>query len=179
MKESGAIHIIVSPESGSQRVVNEIIGKNLDLNAVENVVRICQKIGLKCSCFFVIGLPGETKKDIEKTIAFADKLRELGATPLCTIARPTYGTDLYKLCKEKGYLVKDEKELELGILNAEGTIQTPEFTPEDLQKYAEIIRKNNEPSEIIALIKSNPFFVLKLFFIHPLFIIKYMLKRYI
>ena len=79
MKEAGASLIYVSPESGSQRVVNEVIKKNLDLKRVEDAVRICQKIGLRIGCFFVIGLPGETKSEIEETVAFAKKLRELGA----------------------------------------------------------------------------------------------------
>ena len=178
MKEAGASLIYVSPESGSQRVVNEVIKKNLDLKRVEDAVRICQKIGLRIGCFFVIGLPGETKSEIEETVAFAKKLRELGAMTLCTIARPTYGTDLYKICKDNGYLVADEKELELGILNAEGTIKTPEFTPEDLKKYAEEIRQGNEQNEMRELIRKRPLYLLKLFIMHPLFITKYVIKKY-
>jgi magnesium-protoporphyrin IX monomethyl ester (oxidative) cyclase len=179
MKDSGAFHIFVSPESGSQRVVNEVIGKKLDLKKVEEVVRICKKIGLKIGCFFVIGLPGETKKEIEETVAFANKLRDLGAKPLCTIARPTYGTDLYKISKENGYLLKDGKDLEISLVNAEGTIQTPEFNPKELTKYAEQIRGSNEPDEVMSIIKSNSYYALKLFFVHPSFIIKHILKRYI
>ena len=177
MKESGAKFICISPESGSQRVVNEIIRKNLDLKTVENVVRICKKIGLKVACFFVIGLPGETKEDLEKTVDFANKLRELGGIPLCTIARPTYGTDLYKIVKEKGYLLKDGKELEIAILNGEGTIKTPEFSPDDLREYAGRIRKGNETAEIKEVLRSKPINAMRLFLTHPLVLLKYLLGR--
>jgi magnesium-protoporphyrin IX monomethyl ester (oxidative) cyclase len=178
MKEAGAELIYVAPESGSQKVVNEIIGKNLDLRKVEEVVKICQKINLKIGLFFVIGLPGETKDDILKTIEFANKMRKLGAMSLCSIARPTFGTDLYKLCKEKGYLLKDDKELEMTLVNFEGdgAIKTPDFNPEELSEYAKKIRGSNEPDEMISIVKSNPYYALKLFFLHPSFIIKYILK---
>jgi len=181
MKESGAVHIYVSPESGSQRVVNEIIGKKLDLNAVENVVRICHKINLKINLFFVIGLPGETKEDIQKTIKFANKMRELGAIPSYAIARPTFGTDLYKLCKEKGYLIKDDRDLEKTLLNSEdeGAIQTPEFTPEELKKYAKMIRGKSEMESIMELLKTKPLYVLRLFLVRPIIILRYFFDRYI
>lgn len=181
MKESGAIRIWISPESGSQKVVDNIIGKKLDLNVVENVVKICQKIGLKISCFFMVGLPGETKEDIEKTITFAERLRSYGATPLCAIVRPTFGTDLYKICKEKGFLIKDKEDLERTLVSFEheGLIKTDEFTPEELDVYAKRVRGKNEESELRELIRNYPLYIIKLLLIHPIFILKYLYNWYL
>jgi len=180
MKEAGCREITVSPESGSQWVVNKIIGKNLDLKTVEDAVIFCKKIGIECGCFFVIGLPGETIEQIEETVKFANKMRALGATPFCSIAWPYYGTKLYEISKEKRYLLKHEgKELELGLLNLEALIKTPEFSPKQLYKYQKMIQGNTELNELFGLIKTRPLDALRCFTLHPIFITKYLLKNYV
>jgi magnesium-protoporphyrin IX monomethyl ester (oxidative) cyclase len=68
MKRAGCKKIRVAPESGVQRIVNDIIGKNLDLKKVEEAVVLCKKVGVKVGCFFVLGMIGETKSDIEETV---------------------------------------------------------------------------------------------------------------
>jgi len=143
MKESGCKGIIVAPESGNQRVVNEIIGKKLDLKKVEEVVRICKKIGIKVGCFFMIGLVGETKKDFKDTLNFSIKLRNIGAycgiSP--SIAFPLYETRLYKQAKEGGYLkLPDGKDFETVQLNYEPIIETPEFNSDDIYEICRLWR---------------------------------------
>jgi magnesium-protoporphyrin IX monomethyl ester (oxidative) cyclase len=132
MKRAGCRKIRVAPESGVQRVVNEVIGKCLDLKAVENAVILCKKVGIKVGCFFVLGLIGETKADIEETIKFAYKLRRLGADSLIfSIAMPIYGTALYDQAKQGGYL--REGFCDYALAATEPLIETPEFTAQDLQ----------------------------------------------
>lgn len=133
MKKSGCKKIRVAPESGVQRVVNEVIGKNLDLKKVEQAVVLCKKVGVKVGCFFVLGMIGETKADIEETIKFAYKLRSLGADSLIfSIAMPLYGTALYEQAKEGGYL--REGFCDYALAATEPLIETPEFTSQDLQE---------------------------------------------
>jgi radical SAM superfamily enzyme YgiQ (UPF0313 family) len=116
-----------------QRVVNEVIGKNLDLKKVEQAVVLCKKVGVKVGCFFVLGMIGETKADIEETIKFAYKLRSLGADSLIfSIAMPLYGTALYEQAKEGGYLL--EGFCDYALAATEPLIETPEFTSQDLQE---------------------------------------------
>lgn len=132
MKKAGCKKIRVAPESGVQRVVNEVIGKNLDLKSVEQAVALCKKVGIKVGCFFVLGLIGETKDDIEETIKFAYKLRGLGADNLIfSIAMPIYGTALYEQAKEGGYL--RESFCDYALAATEPLIETPEFSAQDLQ----------------------------------------------
>ncbi|MGD0646034.1 MAG: radical SAM protein, partial [Candidatus Bathyarchaeia archaeon] len=105
MKMAGCKKIRVAPESGAQHVVNDVIGKNLDLKSVEQAVVACKKVGIKVGCFFVMGLIGETKADIEETIKFAYKLKRLGADSfIFSIAMPLYGTRLYEQAKQGGFL---------------------------------------------------------------------------
>jgi anaerobic magnesium-protoporphyrin IX monomethyl ester cyclase len=133
MKESGCKKIRVAPESGVQRVVNQIIQKNLDLRSVERAVVLCKKVGIKVGCFFVIGLIGETKEEMEETIKFAYKLRQLGADSfIFSIATPVYGTRLYEQAKRGGFLrecFSDET-----LATVEPLIETPEFTADELRE---------------------------------------------
>jgi radical SAM superfamily enzyme YgiQ (UPF0313 family) len=113
--------------------VNEIIKKNLDLKSVEHAVVLCKKVGIKVGCFFVIGLIGETKEDIEETIRFAYKLRQLGAdTFIFSIAMPIYGTELYEQAKRGGFLIDGFCEDSLAAVDP--LIETPEFTADELRE---------------------------------------------
>jgi magnesium-protoporphyrin IX monomethyl ester (oxidative) cyclase len=133
MKQSGCKKIRVAPESGVQRVVDQIIRKNLNLEAVERAVVLSKKMGIKVGCFFVIGLIGETKEDILETINFAYKLRQLGAEGFYfSYAMPLYGTELYEQAKRGGFLrdcFSDE-----ALAGVEPLIETPEFTADDLRE---------------------------------------------
>ncbi|MCJ7559081.1 B12-binding domain-containing radical SAM protein [Candidatus Bathyarchaeota archaeon] len=133
MKRSGCKKIRVAPESGVQRVVDQIIKKNLDLKSVERAVVLCKKVGIKVGCFFVIGLIGETKEDIEETIKFAYKLRQLGADSfIFSIATPIYGTELYEQAKRGGFL--RDGFCDEALAAAEPLIETPEWNAEELRE---------------------------------------------
>ena len=133
MKASGCKKIRVAPESGVQRVVDQIIKKNLKLKAVEKAVILSKKVGIKVGCFFVIGLIGETKEDIEETINYAYKLRRLGADSFYfSYATPVYGTELYEQALRGGFL--SDCFCDESLAEAKPLIETPEFTADDLQK---------------------------------------------
>ena len=133
MKASGCKKIRIAPESGVQRVVDQIIKKNQDLKKVENAVILSRKVGIKVGCFFIIGLIGETKEDILATINYAYKLRRLGADSFYfSYATPLYGTELYEQAKRGGFLrtcFSDE-----ALAAVEPLIETPEFTADDLRE---------------------------------------------
>jgi radical SAM superfamily enzyme YgiQ (UPF0313 family) len=133
MKRAGCKKIRVAPESGVQRIVNEVIGKNLDLKTVERAVVTCKKVGIKVGCFFVIGLIGETKADIEETIKFAYKLKRLGADSfIFSIAMPLYGTAFYEQAKQGGFL--REGFCDYALAATEPLIETSEFSANDLRE---------------------------------------------
>ena len=79
MKKSGCKRIRVAPESGVQRVVDQIVKKDQKLTEVEKAIVLARNVGIKVGCFFVLGLIGETKEDIQATINYAYKLRKRGA----------------------------------------------------------------------------------------------------
>ena len=72
----------VSAESGSQRVVNEVVGKRLELPTIEKALELAQSAGIPTMVHFIIGNPGETKREINETLEFALQLHEnYGAWP--------------------------------------------------------------------------------------------------
>lgn len=124
MKESGCDTLIIAVESGSERVLKEVIHKPVTRQKAKEVCRIGKDVGLKVQTAFIIGFPGETKKEIDETRNFAIELQ-------CdwnqfSIATPFPGTEMYEICKEKNYFVKAESDLEryrYGFAN----ISTDEF----------------------------------------------------
>jgi radical SAM superfamily enzyme YgiQ (UPF0313 family) len=132
MKKAGCKRILVAPESGVQRVVDDVINKRQDLKKVESVVLTARKVGIEVGCFFILGMPGETKEDMKATIAFAHKLRTLGADRFYfSYATPLYGTELYEKAKRCGFLKAGLSDEDLAAV--EPLIETPEFTAQDLQ----------------------------------------------
>lgn len=140
MKESGCVELIFGIESGSQRVLDEIIDKKLNLDKAIKAIQLCQKHKIKTKTFFIIGFPGETKKDILKTKDLTLSLyRKYKIEPGLLIATPLIGTRLYQICKTKGYLIKEPDSRSLSIATqacGQGLIKTREFDPAYLKKVA-------------------------------------------
>ena len=133
MRQSGCQRIMVAPESGVQRVVNDIIKKKQDLRKVEEAIVNAHRVGIKVSCFFILGFIGETKEDMLVTINYAYKLRQLGADRFYfSYATPLVGTELFSQAKEGGYLRPEFSDEALSW--AQPLIETPEFTADDLRQ---------------------------------------------
>jgi len=131
MKEAGCQQITISIESGSQRVLTEVIRKPLKLEIVPGIVKACRELDIACGANFVIGMPGETWEDLRQTFRFAEEL-DLDVAHF-HIATPLPKTDLYNICKENGYLPESFSFLDPNFLGyAYGFITTEEFTPLEL-----------------------------------------------
>lgn len=131
MKRSGCTQITISVESGSKRVLKEIIKKPLKLEIIPRVVKKCKEVGIDIGGNFVIGFPGETWEEIRESFRFAE---------YCDfdlvhfhIATPLPKTDLYDIAK-KGKLLPDDFSFTdpryFGF--CQGFITTDEFTPFEL-----------------------------------------------
>jgi len=137
MKQSGCKRVFVAPESGVQRVVSKIIGKSLDLKKIKQAVRLFKKNGIIVDGSFVIGLIGETKLDIWRTIIFALKLKRLGMNKAgIHIATPYFGTRFYDEAVQKGYL-KKEPDIE-ALTPKEPLFSTPEWSAKELKRLHKI-----------------------------------------
>ncbi|MEO7328066.1 MAG: radical SAM protein [Minicystis sp.] len=99
----GMTTLSVSAESGVQRVVDEVVDKKLDLTAIRRAAEGAKEVELPMLVHFMIGLPGESKQEINGTLEFALKLHEeTGVWPSVQFATPLPGTRLAALGKERG-----------------------------------------------------------------------------
>ena len=131
MKESGCQILFISVESGSQRVLNDIIGKPIDLKRVPTVVKKCNELGLWISANFVIGFPGETWEEIRLTFKLADQLSLDCAS--FTIATPLPKTELFEICMRDNLLPSDFNFSDPQYIGyGKGFITTDQFTPNEL-----------------------------------------------
>ncbi|MFV8753192.1 radical SAM protein [Nannocystaceae bacterium ST9] len=85
----------VSAESGVQRVVTEVVRKQLDLAAIEQAAANAEAAGVPLMIHYMIGLPGESAEEINDTLAFALRLWDQHrAWPAVQYATPLPGTVL-------------------------------------------------------------------------------------
>lgn len=105
MKESGCLHITLAPESGSERVLTEIIQKGGTKNYLSNLKKCgatAHKLGLKVAAYFLIGLPGETREEVFETIKYAKELAKSGIDEVAFgLFIPLPGTPLWEISKNK------------------------------------------------------------------------------
>jgi MoaA/NifB/PqqE/SkfB family radical SAM enzyme len=87
--------VSVSAESGVQRVVTEVVGKQLDLGAITRAAESAHAEKVPLMVHFMIGLPGETAQEINGTLAFAMDLHDrFRVHPAVQFATPLPGTAL-------------------------------------------------------------------------------------
>jgi MoaA/NifB/PqqE/SkfB family radical SAM enzyme len=87
--------VSVSAESGSPRVLDEIVGKDLDLSHIHRVAEEAHAASVPLLIHWIVGLPGETPTEINETLTLALSLFDsFGAEPAVQFATPLPGTRL-------------------------------------------------------------------------------------
>ena len=102
MKKSGCYQTTFACESGSQRVLDSIIKKNIKVSTFKDNIKKAKDAGLFVHSFWIVGFPGESNDEMKKTIEIAS---ESGADSFSlSIFNPLPGTPLYhKVIKENLY----------------------------------------------------------------------------
>lgn len=94
MKESGCYQITLACETGVQRVMDEVIGKKLNVDQIKPAIENAKKAGMFVHTFWIAGYPGETREEMGETIRFA---AESGADSYSvSILSPLPGTPIYR-----------------------------------------------------------------------------------
>lgn len=75
MKDAGCFGVKIGMESGSQRVIDEVVNKRLDLKDItERILPHLKEVGLKVHTTWTIGLPGETHDEAQETVRMIEWL---------------------------------------------------------------------------------------------------------
>ncbi|MBF0195212.1 MAG: radical SAM protein [Magnetococcales bacterium] len=100
MADSGCYQITLACESGVQRVLDDVINKNLLLEEIKPSIESAKKAGLLVHTFWMVGFPGETREEMEETVRFAASVGADSYT--VSIMCPLPGTPVYhKIAKDK------------------------------------------------------------------------------
>ena len=111
MKEAGCRLLIVGFESGDPTILKNI-KKGTTVEQALQFMSNCRRLGLLVHGDFIIGLPGETRETIERTMQFAEKLD--CETIQVSIAHSYPGTEFHDYLINHGYLTEDEMADECG-----------------------------------------------------------------
>ncbi len=127
MKEAGMYRIICPFESGSDRVLKKVIGKVHSTTAHHHdVIQWANKAGIEIIGMFVVGMPGETRRDILDTVLFAESHPEVDYS-VFSIATPMIGTKLMKQVTKEGRL-GDQGKINRVIKRTVALYRTEEFS---------------------------------------------------
>ena len=89
-------------ESGSQRILDEVIRKGATVAQAYDAARLCERHGIPCAFNVLLGLPGETEDDYLKTMEIFSRCDWIYPNP--NIFNPLPGTSLFAFCQSDGTL---------------------------------------------------------------------------
>lgn len=128
LKSVGLNDLVLSVESGSDKVLRSIMRKPLNLSIVKQVIKDCRELGIATDVAILIGMPGETKQDIEDTRIF---LKTLDATWFrINIATPLVGTEMLDICLKNNYLKGNYIDCDF----KRAIVETEDFTADYIQE---------------------------------------------
>lgn len=104
MRLSGCEYIAIAIESGTERVLKEIIKKPINFEHAKKMIQLAKETGIYVATNFIVGFPTETWDEIRQTIKFAEEI-DVDYVKLFS-AIPLRNTKLWDLCKKEGALKK-------------------------------------------------------------------------
>jgi len=108
LKHIGLELMIIGFESGSQRVL-DFLSKGTKVEQNYDSAEICRRVGIKIWANYMLGLPGETKREQKMTVDMIKKIRPYHCSPAFYTPHP--GSRLYDYCHRQGLsLIKYPKD---------------------------------------------------------------------
>jgi radical SAM superfamily enzyme YgiQ (UPF0313 family) len=133
MAETGLIRMGFGLESADE-TVRRIIKKEVPLESYTEANRLANRYGIETQNACMIGLPGDTKESIRKTLAFLRQARDIKQANL-SIAVPYPGTELNEMAKrgDHGLRLIESDFSKFRRYNS-AVMQVGDLSPQDLIK---------------------------------------------
>jgi len=172
LKKSGCYLLSFGAESGSSRILKKI-KKGVTIEQILNSAKRCLKYKIIPQYSFMVGLPGEIRKDAKQTIELIDRLVKLSSKIQILgpqAFRPYPGSSLYEECLLSGWSSPQTLEQWAELMENELNYLSPQNFPwvkdpdfiESLEAYVRF-GAHTIKSALGSTIKSN--MILKLFFV--------------
>lgn len=104
MREAGCHSIHLGVETGSERLLG-LVTKDITLDMVRRTTQMIKDAGIGLSLFFMVGLPGETRQDIQSSMSLCRELA--GDETLLHPYVPIVGTSLYQYAADRSLIPAD------------------------------------------------------------------------
>ena len=111
MRDAGCRLLIVGYESGDPQILKNI-KKGATVERALKFTRDAHRLGLTIHGDFIVGLPGETKETLQRSLEFAKRLDT--ETIQVSVAHPYPGTSFYDEALANGWLTADSMTDEAG-----------------------------------------------------------------
>ena len=130
MAKSNFYHAILAIEAGDPNVQASSVDKNVKLDRLPQIVKKLNEHNIDTKALYMIGFPGETKAQIQKTVDLALNLGILDFNLSIVTALP--GTPLYDECLEKGMFLEGTN---INNLNySKSNIKLGDITADELEE---------------------------------------------
>ena len=155
LSRAGCHSIYIGVESATQRML-DFIKKGITIEQVLKAFKILKEVGLNTVATFILGIPGETKELIMRTIKFAKKLKPTFAQ--FTIFTPYPGTEAFDMALREGWLItRDWSKFD----TLTPVMKLPGLSPKDLRMLLSraYLSFYLNPSYIIETFRKRRFFI--------------------
>jgi len=127
LRDAGCFRVMLSIESGNDFIRNEVMKRNISRGQLLDSFRLARKYGVETSGVAMVGLPFETKEMVWDTIKTIAHTKATDFT--LNIFYPYKGTELYGVCKEKGFLKDGDHTIKE---RRESILSLPDLSKEDI-----------------------------------------------
>jgi len=107
LKKAGLLRTAFGVETGDEQMIIKI-DKHIDHDTIRQAFKNAKTAGIETIGFFIIGLPGDTRESMQKTIDFAIEIDPMIAN--FSMMTPYPGTIVYEQVKQGGRFLVDDWE---------------------------------------------------------------------
>jgi len=126
---AGVRHLVLPVESGSEKVLKHQMKKPLKMRISRQVAADCRDLGIYTNTNILIGMPGETKFDLEEARSALKSVPSNWFNIAC--ASPIVGSEMHEISVSKGY-IGDQV---IGSDYRTAVLNTEDFSAEFIQEY--------------------------------------------
>jgi radical SAM superfamily enzyme YgiQ (UPF0313 family) len=132
LSQAGCIGLSLGVESGSQRILTEVMRKNVTVDQIKKVFSICHQNSLLTLAFIMVGTSTETKEDLDKTVELLKAIHP--DVVAVSVTTPLIGTKLHDYSKKSG-VISVSKHSDYGYYGNTRPLELEDLTRDDVIIY--------------------------------------------